>query len=146
MLWEIDLHPREGLPDRDAAGVIADAAALGFGENLAMASARGFLVEGPALDQAAADRLARELFSDPVVEDFVAATVTDAQLVAPPKTWKAAAGPQVVHVLLKPGVMDPVAQSAEAAARDFGLKIDAIRTLRKYWIAGAAADAIAKLG
>ena len=82
MLWEIDLHPREGLPDRDAAGVVADAAALGFGENLTMASARGFLVEGPALDQAAVDRLARELFSDPVVEEYVAAAVNDARLVA----------------------------------------------------------------
>jgi phosphoribosylformylglycinamidine synthase len=30
--------------------------------------------------------------------------------------------------------MDPVAQSAEAAARDLGFVIGAIRTLRKYWI------------
>jgi phosphoribosylformylglycinamidine synthase len=42
--------------------------------------------------------------------------------------------------------MDPVAQSAETAARDFGLSIDAIRTLRKYWIAGTSAQQLEKLG
>ena len=41
--------------------------------------------------------------------------------------------------------MDPVAQSAEAAARDFGLTIDAIRTLRKYWIAGASDQQLSKI-
>jgi phosphoribosylformylglycinamidine synthase len=45
-----------------------------------------------------------------------------------------------LQVLLKPGVMDPVAQSAEAAIRDFGWNVDAVRTLRKYWLAGPTDD------
>ncbi|HMP08291.1 MAG TPA: AIR synthase-related protein, partial [Lacipirellulaceae bacterium] len=44
-------------------------------------------------------------------------------------------------MLLKPGVMDPVARSAEAAVRDCGLAVDAVRTLRKYWIGGVSAEA-----
>jgi phosphoribosylformylglycinamidine synthase len=144
MLWEIDLHPREGLVDRDAAGVAADIAALGLGENVRVAAARGYLVEGPALDQTAVDRLARELFADPVVEDFIVAPVDDARLAAAPARLSEAASPQLVQVLLKPGVMDPVAQSAETAARDFGLQIDAIRTLRKYWLAGLGSEMTAK--
>ena len=43
----------------------------------------------------------------------------------------------LLQVLLKPGVMDPVAQRAEAAVADFGYSLTALRTLRKYWIEGA---------
>ncbi|MEL6108937.1 MAG: phosphoribosylformylglycinamidine synthase subunit PurL, partial [Planctomycetota bacterium] len=41
-----------------------------------------------------------------------------------------------VHVMPKPGVMDPVAASTISAARDLGYEVDAVRTLRKYWIDG----------
>jgi phosphoribosylformylglycinamidine synthase II len=145
MLWEIDLHPRAGLPDRDGEGAAHDAEALGVGADLQIAAARGFLVEAQALAQADVERLARELFADPVVEDFVVAPANDPRLLAPPPRMNGGArDAQLVQVLLKPGVMDPVAQSAEAAARDFGLSVDAVRTLRKYWIAApgdAAVDA-----
>ena len=43
---------------------------------------------------------------------------------------------RLIHVLPKPGVMDPVAQSALAAIADFGIRADAVRTLKKYWIGG----------
>ena len=41
--------------------------------------------------------------------------------------------PRLVHVLPKPGVMDPVAQSALAAIRELGVQVEAVRTLKKYW-------------
>ncbi|MEQ8836522.1 MAG: phosphoribosylformylglycinamidine synthase subunit PurS, partial [Lacipirellulaceae bacterium] len=100
------------------------------------ASARGYLVQGESLDGAAAQQLARELFGDPVVEHAIVAPVGNAALIKTPEHHTANGSAQLVHVLLKPGVMDPVAQSAEAAARDFGYDIDAVRTLRKYWIGG----------
>ncbi len=150
MLWEIDLHPREGLADRDAAGVADDIAALGLGEGVKVAAARGYLIEAPALDQAAVEQLARELFADPVVEDFLVAPVADARLTAAPARLDTAHRPlptaHLVQVLLKPGVMDPVAQSAETAARDLGATIDAVRTLRKYWLAGPTAEAARAIG
>ena len=136
MLWEIDLHPRGDLPDRDADAAAADIAALGLGEGVRVAAARGFLVEGPQLGQAEADRLARELFADTVVEDYVAAAPGDVRLAAPPARLGDGGSAQLLHVLLKPGVMDPVAQSSEAAVRDFGWEVNAVRTLRKYWFAG----------
>ena len=46
------------------------------------------------------------------------------------------AGTRLIHVLPKPGVMDPVAQSVLAAIADFGIRAEAVRTLKKYWIAG----------
>ena len=130
MLWEIDIHPRPGLPDRDAERVVADAADVGIAGALGVRSARGFLIESPSLDAEQVERLASQLFADALVEEPVSAPVGDARLVSPLE----AANGSLVHVLLKPGVMDPVAQSAEAAVRDFGFSIDAIRTLRKYWI------------
>ena len=44
-----------------------------------------------------------------------------------------------IHVLPKPGVMDPVAQSAMEAIADFGLRAEAVRTLKKYAV-GPLAD------
>ena len=51
----------------------------------------------------------------------------------------------LVHVLPKPGVMDPVAQSVMSAIEDFGLKAEVVRTLKKYWIEGLATDRIGTL-
>lgn len=146
MLWEIDLHPRQTDDDRAAAQLARDAADLHLAENLQAASARGYLVQGETLDAAAADRLARELFSDPVVERAVVAPAGDDALLATPEHCGANGSAQIVHVLLKPGVMDPVAQSAETAARDFDYEIDAVRTLRKYWIGGIDEAQLQELG
>ena len=139
MLWEIDLYPRQERADQDAAQVADDASDLGIAEQLSIRSARGFLVEGPDLTAEQVETLSKELFADTLVEHAVAAKIGDPQLAAPPETVNGAAG-SLIHVLLKPGVMDPVAQSAEEAARDFGISVDAIRTLRKYWIDGCTED------
>ncbi|RIK70455.1 MAG: hypothetical protein DCC67_20715, partial [Planctomycetota bacterium] len=142
------------MQDVDARRVEADAAALGLAQGIRVTSARGYLLQGPELTAERVERLARELFADTVVEQYVVAPVGDRRLTAPAEANPApsadessrrpagpqddAATPQLVQVLLKPGVMDPVAQSAEAAAGDFGWDVEAVRTLRKYWIAGAS--------
>ncbi len=142
MLWEIDLHPSKGQVDREAQRVAADVADLGIvdgiADSLEICSARGFLIESPSLDAAQAEQLATELFADQMVDRVVCARVGDAALSGPKG--------QLLQVLLKPGVMDPVAQSAETAARDFGLSVDAIRTLRKYWISGANEEQLQAIG
>jgi phosphoribosylformylglycinamidine synthase II len=134
MLWEVDIYAAEGQPDLAATRIRSDAADLGLAANLAVRSANGFLVEGP-LDEAAAKKIANELLADRVVERTVIARVGDAQLSAAPGTET-----QLVHVLMKPGVMDPVAQSALGAIADFGIRPEAVRTLRKYWLADLADD------
>ncbi len=40
---------------------------------------------------------------------------------------------RLIHVLPKPGVMDPVAQSTLAAIRQLDIQVEAVRTLKKYW-------------
>ncbi|NOY29955.1 MAG: phosphoribosylformylglycinamidine synthase, partial [Planctomycetes bacterium] len=148
MLWEIDVHPREGLPDREAENVATLAAELGIAAELTVCSARGFLVEGSALNQQQVDQLAAELFADAMVEQAVVASIGNDLLSSSPALEKTTSGNDavLVQVLRKPGVMDPVAQSAETAARDFGLSIDAVRTLRKYWIRGASGEQLQAIG
>jgi phosphoribosylformylglycinamidine synthase len=133
MLWEVDIYPAEGQPDRAARRVAADAADLGLAQDLPVLAASGYLIQGE-LSQDEISRLARELLTDPVVERAVVATVANARSEQPPAGLE-----RLVHVLPKPGVMDPVAQSTLAAIQDFGLPAEAVRTLRKYWL-GALPD------
>ncbi len=144
MLWEIDLHPRAGSRDRESASVIAEAVEIGISGPLEIYSARGFLIESPALDASQAQKLATELFADLMVEQPVCAPLGDAALSTPPDACGFAG--TLLQVLRKPGVMDPVAQSAETAARDFDIPIGAIRTLRKYWIAGTSDEQLDAIG
>ncbi|MDZ4657087.1 MAG: phosphoribosylformylglycinamidine synthase subunit PurL [Bythopirellula sp.] len=141
MLWEIDIHPLPGLPDHEAERIAAVASELGIGHNLVIHSARGFLLESDSLDEAQAERLASELFAESTVERPVVGQVSQAALSASPNGNGAA----LLQVLLKPGVMDPVAQSAEAAVRDFGYSLSSLRTLRKYWIDGATQQQLAAI-
>lgn len=142
-LWEIDIHPADGLPDSAGQRLAADAADLGLGRNLAIRSAHGYLLQGD-LDRAQVERLAGQLFSDSVVERTLVAEVGDAVLSQSPEA--AAGSPSLIHVLRKPGVMDPVAQSAAQAIADFDVTVDAVRTLRKYWITGLDPSEVPQFG
>ncbi len=137
MLWEIDIYPAAGQPDRTGAAALSVAADLRLDEKLRVAAAGGYLVQG-SFERADVERIARELLVDGVVERAVIAPIGDARLTdARQSEINGTAGDwQVVHVLPKPGVMDPVAQSATTAIADLGLKAEALRTFRKYWIQG----------
>ncbi len=127
MLWEVDIYAREGMPDRIAQSVIAEAADLGL-PNLQVSAAYGYLIQGEIqMDQVA--RIARELLADDVVQRTVVAPVGDAALQDPPPGT-----PCLIHVLPKPGVMDPVALSAAAAIADMDIRVDEVRTVQKYWL------------
>ncbi len=139
MLWEVDIYPADGQPDRAGQRVAQEAADLGVAQNLSVATATGFLVEGQ-LTLAQAKHLAEHLLADRIVERTVVAAIGDAALMAAPL-----GKPVVVHVLPKPGVMDPVAQSALAAIADLQIPADAVRTFKKYWLAELPADRLRML-
>ena len=127
MLWEVDIYPAADLPDRPAERLNAAARELGIHADLPVTVAQTYLVQG-ALERAQIDRLAAELLADGVVERTVTAPIGDASLNVAPQGRS-----QLVHVLPKPGVMDPVAQSAMAAFADLGCPAEAVRSVRKYW-------------
>ncbi|MCS6978231.1 MAG: AIR synthase-related protein [Gemmatales bacterium] len=80
------------------------------------AVSRVYLLDGE-LNAETVERIAAELLTDPVVERFR----IQPQL-----------SPQTVTILPKPGVMDPVAQSVEAAIRDLGFPPVRVRTGRRF--------------
>jgi phosphoribosylformylglycinamidine synthase subunit PurSL len=143
MLWEVDIYPAAGQPDRTSSAVVAAAAELGLDPSWHVAAARGFLIQGE-LDEKQVGRIARELLVDSVVERAVIGAVGDPRLTSSMAAELNGSGGandwQVVHVLPKPGVMDPVAQSALSAIADLQLAADAVRTLRKYWFAKLPPD------
>lgn len=141
-LWEVDILPAEGQPDSAALSLAREAAELGLGGDLQIATARGFLIQGE-LSESEVHRLARELLADLVVERPVVGQVGEDRLLHPPVPVHEISGREallsggrLLHVLPKPGVTDAVAESTLRAIADFGIKAEAVVTLRKYWIGG----------
>jgi phosphoribosylformylglycinamidine synthase len=127
MLWHLEIQPAPGHPDRVGGRLSIEAAEAGLPGSWTIAASRGFLIEG-AMTAEDVERAAREVLVDPVVESF---------LVHP-----GGASPPgheiVVHVLPKPGVTDPEAESAAELLRDLGFPVVGMRTIRSYRVAGAA--------
>ena len=138
MLWQVDIYPAHGHLDRSAVEIINDATDLGF-ENLEVVTSRGYLLEGD-LNADQIRTITDQLLVDPVVERTVVAPVGDAELNKPPQKDL-----HPLHVLLKPGVMDPVAQSALSAITDLQINVKAIRTLKKYWLPNLENDLLTRL-
>jgi phosphoribosylformylglycinamidine synthase len=134
MLWEVEIRPLGRDSERER---VCDEFDLlthsNRGVDLVRSSARGFLLEGD-LDHAAAERFMRALLVDPLVET---ATLRSIPKPSSPQNSDA----DVLTVLLKPGVMDPVSESVLAAAKDLGAPLAATRTFRRYRGAPDAAPA-----
>ena len=73
---------------------------------------RIFLIDSDATPEQI-NRAASQLLADPIVETFESAEVSKHSL---------------IEVHLKPGVMDPVAASTEAALRELGIDVRGVRT------------------
>jgi phosphoribosylformylglycinamidine synthase subunit PurSL len=135
MIFRIDVTNSETL-DPTGEGVRKQIAELGKSVG-PIRTYRIFYLDGD-FDMAGAERVARELLADPVVEQ--AQIVQDAPtLTLPRRTGRGEQnepGHSRIEVHLKPGVMDPVAASTEMAIRDLGLEIRQVRTGRAYVIDG----------
>jgi phosphoribosylformylglycinamidine synthase len=138
-LWEIEIQPAAGQPDRAGARIATAARELGLATDMRVAASRGYLVQGESLDRGQIERLTHELLADLVIEQPV---IRRLHPESPESDEPVAPATDCVTVLLKPGVMDPVAQSAHAAAADLGIVNDAIATLRRYRLAGATSREI----
>ncbi|MEM6330775.1 MAG: AIR synthase related protein, partial [Planctomycetota bacterium] len=145
-LWEINVLPAEDQPDREAERLVEQAAGLPGCVGLRVATARGFLLESPTMSRPEVDRVAAELLTDRVVETSCVGPAGAAWPAgeAPPRL--SGATPTVLHVLPKPGVMDPVALSTAAAIGELGIAPPEVRTFRKYWLAGAGEPAVEAIG
>src|SRR4051794_11769438 len=125
MLWHLNIAPAPGQEDLEGRRLAAEAAELRLPGPWTIHAARGFLIEGDA----SADDLARVAVPnlvDPVVERAAVVSSSDD-----------APGPlPVVHVMPRPGVTDPEAESALRLLRDLGLSVTDVRTVRSYRLDG----------
>src|SRR5262245_18706654 len=120
MLWEVEILPlgRDGERERvcDEFDLLTHAQR---GGDLVSGSARGFLLEGDLTD-ADLSRLTTEVLIDPLVESA---------------TFDRLGGKSeyAYTVLLKPGVMDPAAQTVLDTLKLLNIPVTAVRTFRRYF-------------
>jgi phosphoribosylformylglycinamidine (FGAM) synthase PurS component len=127
----IEVANRPEFPDPHARGLPAEAATHGWPGLRAAAFARVYLVEGD-LGPAEAERIAREVLADPLVERAS---------VGQPLPFPEFAAATPVLITRRSGVMDPVEESALKAIADLGLRARRVRTARKYRFLGDLAPA-----
>ncbi len=136
--WRIEVFNRSGFSDVHGKSILEDIKELGISSVQVVQSAKVFLVEAD-FDKNFAERVAHELLTDPVCEEYYIGRSS-----APAGLAKAT----LIEVHLKSGVTDPVAESVMAAIADMGVNTDHVRTARKYVLLGeitqTQTDTIAK--
>ncbi|MCX5682902.1 MAG: phosphoribosylformylglycinamidine synthase subunit PurS, partial [Planctomycetota bacterium] len=125
MEFEIEVTFKPGARDVHGQEVLRQVRDLGLSRVKSVESARLFYLDSDA-PRADVERIARELLTDPVVEQY---RISDGARAA-------ADGRPVVVVRRKPGVMDPVAISTLQAVADMGLEAARCATARKYYFSG----------
>lgn len=129
MLWEIEIQSLQENPElarvRDDYNLLSHS---NDGQTLLTGATKGYLIEGD-LDESTVQQLLHKLILDPIVEK--------AQLTNLSNGHSNTAG---TTVLLKPGVMDPVAQSVVEASRDLGIEVKSTRTFRRYLLDEGVSD------
>ena len=98
--------------------------------SIKVAAVHGYLLEG-SIDADEASLLANKLLADSIVEKTVVAPVG-----APLLNEAPVDGAILVHVINKPGVMDPVAMSAQQGISDLGIGVEQVRTFRSTGLPG----------
>ena len=128
-LWQIDIFPTDQHVNRIAEEASADALGIGIDSAIQIDGHHGFLIQADiSIDDA--EKIAKDLLVEPVVESHRVASVGDA------KMNSSETNQSLVYVLPKPGVTDPQAESAAAAMREMGIDVQAVRTFRKFLISG----------
>jgi phosphoribosylformylglycinamidine synthase len=126
----VDVGVREELQDRASAAVYTALREAGLPGLRSVRLLRVYLLETTSADLKTLMSEGRRLLADPICE---VAEFSDGSRPADfPR------GRQVVLVLKKPGVMDPVEQSALKAFRDLGIELSNFRSGHKYVIESAA--------
>jgi phosphoribosylformylglycinamidine synthase len=127
LIWQIEVSRRSGTVDPAGQAARSDLAELHLGRVEDVRLAVLYLIEGE-LDESGARRVAAELLTDEVTQQFRINT-HDTAASGNGKT-------RILEVQLKPGVMDPVAASTEMAIRDMGLPAVRVRTAKRYYVTG----------
>ncbi|MBL8798153.1 MAG: phosphoribosylformylglycinamidine synthase subunit PurL [Planctomycetia bacterium] len=135
MLWEVEIHLKG--QDAERKRISAEFDLLTHtkkGNSLIHKATRGYLLDGPTLQRGHIDRLIQELLVDPLVETSLVSQLPEPRGGSHHGTATLRARFEMATVLLKPGVMDPVAQSVLDAARNLQVPLQEAHTFRRYFI------------
>jgi len=124
--WRFEVFNRSNSTDVHGNSILEDIKELGISSVEAVQSIKVFLIEAE-FDDAFAKRLAKELLTDPVCEEYYIGRS------GPPAGLAKAT---LIEVHLKSGVTDPVAESVMAAIADMGVAAGNVRTARMYILLG----------
>ncbi|MDP6637553.1 MAG: phosphoribosylformylglycinamidine synthase subunit PurL [Phycisphaerae bacterium] len=127
MIYRVEIRSKNSFGDPHADMVHHQIGELGMESVIGVRSARLFFLIGQ-LTEVDAERIADELLTDPVIEEYSVGSSGQPEDAA------------LIEVHLKAGVMDPVAASAVKAVTDMGLPIEGIRTARRYELLGDVND------
>ncbi len=135
-LWQVDILSADGQPNALGTHAELSAQELGIANGLRVIGIHGFLIQGNLTPQQT-ELIAKRYLADPIAEQSITAPTGTASLSDPKGLgWQSGT---LIHVLFKPGVMDPVAQSTLAMLRGLEFDVEEVRTFRKYWIQGSDA-------
>lgn len=127
MIWEINIEPLSAADtERNRVAAEFDLLTHSSRRSGLSATSRGYLIEGD-VSRNDVEALASELLADPLVERTSVGELNH----------RLPTGANTLTVLLKPGVMDPVALSVFAAANDLDIPVRFVRTYRRYIVTGA---------
>jgi len=132
MQYRVEVIHKQHCKDPEGLNALAEALDLGIRSVQDVRAVNVYIVDGE-LNREELRELCERLFLDPVVQQY--------RICGPEQqSWPWAEEGQVhcIEVSRKPGVMDPVQQSAMKGAADLGLahKVQSIRTARKYLVRG----------
>jgi len=132
MQYRVEVIHKPHCKDPDGVSALSEMRDLGIESVEWVRAIDVFIVDG-SLERDEVQRLSEALFLDPIVQQY--------RICGPHQpAWPWAEGPGVhtIEVSRKPGVMDPVQQSAVKGAADLGLaaKVQSIRTAKKYLLKG----------
>ena len=168
MLWEVTISPNKG-SDQESDRVREEYNLLThsrLGHDIIAGNAHGYLLEGE-LNEDQVRSLLGELLVDSLTHkaEFkklhdraqfggtLARSVSEERLPLANASGQCAAntpfedsGRATLTVLLKPGVMDPVALSVADAAHDLGIPVESVRTFRRYFLNSALTRRLTPLG
>jgi phosphoribosylformylglycinamidine synthase subunit PurSL len=126
MIWEVEIRPNEIDYDRRRVAQEYDLLTHGAdGMAVFQGSSRGYLFEADLANNEQRTKLGAFL-GDDLVESVVLRKLGELPPTHQPQN--------VLTVLLKPGVMDPVSQSVLSTGRELGLGVKDVRTFRRYYL------------
>jgi phosphoribosylformylglycinamidine synthase len=129
--WRFEISSKQGFPDVHGRDVLEDIRQLNIQSVEDVISEKVYLIEAD-FDLPFAERVARELLSDSVCQDW---HIGKSGVPAGPMQAT------LIEVHLKSGVTDPAAESVRAALSDMGAgQVASVRTGRKYVLLGTVSD------